>query len=155
MRRFALLVAGLALLAGVAATVSGGGTQAESRWVITDLGTLGGKESEVGSGTTSIFLEVANFDPSRTRAMRRKLGLSTDASYRFERAQFSHLKRPNDRVQPRLCRPAVHQSLEQMSAAAKTSAGTPCWAGSDGDSEDNAGGTRAVHDPDSYPTISP
>jgi len=42
MRRFVLLVAGLALLAGVAAAVSGGGTQAQARWVITDLGTLGG-----------------------------------------------------------------------------------------------------------------
>ena len=42
MRRFVLLVAGLALLAGFAATVSGGATQAETRWVITDLGTLGG-----------------------------------------------------------------------------------------------------------------
>jgi len=30
-RRFALLVVGLALLAGVAATVSGGATQAEAR----------------------------------------------------------------------------------------------------------------------------
>ena len=46
MRRLMLLVAGLALLAGFAATVSGGGTQAEARWVITDLGTLGGKSSE-------------------------------------------------------------------------------------------------------------
>ena len=45
MRRFALLVAGLALLAGVAAAVSGGATQAQPRWVITDLGTLGGKWS--------------------------------------------------------------------------------------------------------------
>jgi uncharacterized membrane protein len=45
MRRFALLLAGLALVAGVAATVSGGGTQAKTRWVITDLGTLGFKES--------------------------------------------------------------------------------------------------------------
>lgn len=45
MRRFALLVAGLALLAGVAATVSGGGMQADARWVISDLGTFGGPES--------------------------------------------------------------------------------------------------------------
>ena len=48
-------------------------------------GVMGGRDSEVGAGTTSIFLEVANFHPTRTRAMRRKLGLSTDASYRFER----------------------------------------------------------------------
>lgn len=48
-------------------------------------GVMGGRDSEVGAGTTSIFLEVANFDPARTRAMRRKLGISTDASYRFER----------------------------------------------------------------------
>jgi probable HAF family extracellular repeat protein len=45
MRRFALLVFLVALLAGVAATVSGGGTQAEARWVIRDLGTLGGQDS--------------------------------------------------------------------------------------------------------------
>ena len=38
MRWFALLVAGLALLAGFAATVSGGATQAQARWVVTDLG---------------------------------------------------------------------------------------------------------------------
>ena len=38
MRCFALLIAGLALLAGVAAAVSGGATQAKTRWVITDLG---------------------------------------------------------------------------------------------------------------------
>jgi len=40
-----LLVAGLALAAGVAASMSGGGTEAQARWVITDLGTLGGAES--------------------------------------------------------------------------------------------------------------
>src|SRR4249919_1854436 len=45
MRRFMLLVAGLALLAGVATAVSGGATQAKTHWVITDLGTLGGSES--------------------------------------------------------------------------------------------------------------
>jgi probable HAF family extracellular repeat protein len=46
MRRFALLVVGLALVAGVAATVSGGATQAQPRWVATSLGTLGGKEGQ-------------------------------------------------------------------------------------------------------------
>ena len=48
-------------------------------------GVMGGRESEVTDATTDIFLEVANFDPSRIRTARRALGLSTDASYRFER----------------------------------------------------------------------
>ncbi len=48
-------------------------------------GVMGGAESEVGDATTDIFLEVASFDPASTRATRRALGLSTDASYRFER----------------------------------------------------------------------
>lgn len=48
-------------------------------------GVMGGAESEVSDTTTDIFLEVACFDPARTRQTRRRLGLSTDASQRFER----------------------------------------------------------------------
>ena len=48
-------------------------------------GVMGGRDSEVTEQTTDIFLEVASFDPARTRAMRKKLGITTDASYRFER----------------------------------------------------------------------
>jgi len=48
-------------------------------------GVIGGSGSEVSDETTDIFLEVAAFNPARIRATRRKLGISTDASYRFER----------------------------------------------------------------------
>ena len=48
-------------------------------------GIIGGSGSEVSDATTEIFLEVAAFNPARIRATRRKLGVSTDASYRFER----------------------------------------------------------------------
>lgn len=48
-------------------------------------GVMGGKESEVGAATRDILIEVACFDPKLTRAARRALSLSTDASYRFER----------------------------------------------------------------------
>src|SRR4029078_1115518 len=48
-------------------------------------GVMGGKDSEVTDATTHIFLEVANFNPPRIRDARRALGLTTDASYRFER----------------------------------------------------------------------
>jgi phenylalanyl-tRNA synthetase beta chain len=48
-------------------------------------GVMGGRDTEVDLGTTDIFIEAANFVPSRTRRTRRLAGLSTDASYRFER----------------------------------------------------------------------
>ena len=48
-------------------------------------GVMGGRDSEVTESTTDIFLEVANFNRRRIRDARRALGLSTDASYRFER----------------------------------------------------------------------
>jgi phenylalanyl-tRNA synthetase beta chain len=48
-------------------------------------GVMGGRDTEVDDSTTDIFIEVASFDPARTRRTRRAAGLSTDASYRFER----------------------------------------------------------------------
>jgi phenylalanyl-tRNA synthetase beta chain len=48
-------------------------------------GIMGGRDSEVTEQTTDVFIEVANFNPTRIRDARRGLGLSTDASYRFER----------------------------------------------------------------------
>jgi phenylalanyl-tRNA synthetase beta chain len=48
-------------------------------------GVMGGRDSEVTEQTRDLFVEVASFDPKLTRAGRRALGLSTDASYRFER----------------------------------------------------------------------
>lgn len=48
-------------------------------------GVMGGSESEIGEGTTDVLLECALFNPKGVRAVRRALGMSTDASYRFER----------------------------------------------------------------------
>lgn len=48
-------------------------------------GVMGGRESEVSDATTELLIEVASFDPRRTRAARKAIGLITDASYRFER----------------------------------------------------------------------
>jgi len=48
-------------------------------------GVMGGKASEVTESTTDIVLEVAHFNPRDVRKVRKSLGLSTDASYRFER----------------------------------------------------------------------
>jgi phenylalanyl-tRNA synthetase beta chain len=48
-------------------------------------GVMGGADTEVHAGTRDILLECALFDPRSVRTTRRALGLSTDASYRFER----------------------------------------------------------------------
>jgi phenylalanyl-tRNA synthetase beta chain len=48
-------------------------------------GIMGGEASEVSASTTDVLLEVAWFDPTFVRAVRKQVQLSTDASYRFER----------------------------------------------------------------------
>lgn len=48
-------------------------------------GVMGGQNSEIDDSTTSIVLESAYFLPSSIRKTAKTLGLSTDASYRFER----------------------------------------------------------------------
>jgi phenylalanyl-tRNA synthetase beta chain len=48
-------------------------------------GIMGGEDTGVREDTTEVFLEVAYFDPIRTAASGRKLGVQSDARYRFER----------------------------------------------------------------------
>ena len=48
-------------------------------------GIMGGSESAVQSGSTDIFLEAAYFSPAAVSGRPRRLGLLTDAGYRFER----------------------------------------------------------------------
>ena len=48
-------------------------------------GVMGGELSGCTEATTEVFLEVALFDPVRVAATGRKLGILSDARYRFER----------------------------------------------------------------------
>ncbi len=48
-------------------------------------GIIGGFESEITDSTRNVLLECAWFEPSAIRRTARRLGLKTDASYRFER----------------------------------------------------------------------
>ena len=48
-------------------------------------GIMGGAPTEITAGTTDILLESAHFDPLSVRRTARRLGLTTEASYRFER----------------------------------------------------------------------
>jgi phenylalanyl-tRNA synthetase beta chain len=48
-------------------------------------GVMGGLESEITQATRTVLLECAYFNPASVRRTSKKLGLSTEASYRFER----------------------------------------------------------------------
>ncbi|MBN1526547.1 MAG: phenylalanine--tRNA ligase subunit beta [Candidatus Omnitrophica bacterium] len=48
-------------------------------------GVMGGADTEVTASTKNILLEAAYFDPVSVRRTSRKLGISTESSYRFER----------------------------------------------------------------------
>ena len=48
-------------------------------------GVMGGLKSEIGDGTTRVLLESAFFEPRGIRRTAKRLGISTEASHRFER----------------------------------------------------------------------
>jgi phenylalanyl-tRNA synthetase beta chain len=70
-------------------------------------GVMGGRESEVSDETVDVLLECALFDPASIRSTRRALGISTDASYRYERG-----------VDPEGMETALSRALELILATA-------------------------------------
>ncbi len=64
---------------------------ADSRDAVGLAGVMGGANSEMHEGTTSVLLESASFDPINTRRTASALRLSTEASHRFERGIRSEL----------------------------------------------------------------
>ena len=48
-------------------------------------GIMGGEFSGIGDETASVLLEAAHFEPTNIRMTSRRLGVSSDSSYRFER----------------------------------------------------------------------
>jgi phenylalanyl-tRNA synthetase beta chain len=58
---------------------------ADGQRPIAVAGVMGGKDTEVNENTKAILLESAYFDPISVRKTQRKLALSTESSYRFER----------------------------------------------------------------------
>lgn len=58
---------------------------ADTKRPIAIAGVMGGKDTEVSADTRNILLESAYFDPVSVRRTARRLGISTDSSYRFER----------------------------------------------------------------------
>ncbi|HXZ85404.1 MAG TPA: phenylalanine--tRNA ligase subunit beta, partial [Myxococcota bacterium] len=58
---------------------------ADAERAIALAGMIGGAETEVRDGTSDVLIESAQFEPVGVRRSSRRLGLRTEASYRFER----------------------------------------------------------------------
>jgi phenylalanyl-tRNA synthetase beta chain len=58
---------------------------ADAEGTLALAGVMGGANSEVEASTAAVALECAFFDPSTVRRAARRLGLSSESSYRFER----------------------------------------------------------------------
>ncbi len=58
---------------------------ADEKKAVAIAGVMGGANSEVSENTKNILIEVAHFNADNVRKTSKKLGLSSDASYRFER----------------------------------------------------------------------
>ena len=56
-------------------------------------GVMGGLNSEITNATKTVFLESAVFNPATIRKTSRRLGLSSESSYRFERGIDQNLSR--------------------------------------------------------------
>ena len=72
---------------------------ADNSGAIALAGIMGGEPTSVSDATTAIFLESAFFTPDAIAGKARRLGLSTDSSYRFERGvDFGNTKNALDRA---------------------------------------------------------
>ena len=58
---------------------------ADARGLLAVAGVVGGRRAACTDTTTNIILESAYFDPVSVRKSAKRLGMSTDASYRYER----------------------------------------------------------------------
>lgn len=58
---------------------------ADARAPVGLAGILGGSGTGITEGTTEVLIEAASFDPSTVRRTARRLGIASDAAYRFER----------------------------------------------------------------------
>ncbi|MEA3041109.1 MAG: phenylalanyl-tRNA synthetase beta chain, partial [Sphingomonadales bacterium] len=65
-------------------------------------GIIGGAATGVTPETVNVFLEAAYFDPIRTAATGRKLGINSDARYRFERGVDPAFVKPGAEIGTRM-----------------------------------------------------
>jgi len=74
---------------------------ADANMPIGIAGVMGGLDSEITQGTTTVLLEGANFNSKHIRMTSKKFGLRTEASSRFEKG-----------IDPNLCKMAVERACQ-------------------------------------------
>ncbi|HEY5284180.1 MAG TPA: phenylalanine--tRNA ligase subunit beta [Polyangia bacterium] len=62
----------------------------DARGPVAIAGVMGGATSEVSASTHQVLLEAATFDPPSIRRTAKRLGIPSEASYRFERGVDAH-----------------------------------------------------------------
>lgn len=89
-------------------------------------GVMGGGQSEIGAATEDIFLESAKFDQYSIRRTAKRLGLSSDASYRFERGvDLERVDWGSRRASRMILEVAGGEIAEGVLAVGETSLGRP------------------------------
>ncbi len=67
-------------------------------------GVMGGEETEISDVTRDVLIESAYFNPASVRRTSKRLGLQTEASYRFERgADYEGVLRASERAVALIC----------------------------------------------------
>ncbi|HYY99623.1 MAG TPA: phenylalanine--tRNA ligase subunit beta [Pyrinomonadaceae bacterium] len=77
---------------------------ADASRAVAVAGVMGGEETEISDATTDVLVESAYFDPQSVRRTSKRLGLQTEASYRFERGvDYEGVRRAQDRCVALIC----------------------------------------------------
>jgi phenylalanyl-tRNA synthetase beta chain len=77
---------------------------ADASRAVAVAGVMGGEETEISGSTSDVLVESAYFDPQSVRRTSKRLGLQTEASYRFERGvDYEGVRRAQDRCVALIC----------------------------------------------------
>ncbi len=87
---------------------------ADPKGAVALAGVMGGRDTEMRDRTTDVLIESAHFAPTMIRRTAQRLGMSSEASYRFER-----------HVDPNLTLPALARSAQLIAEIAGGSAAAP------------------------------
>lgn len=77
---------------------------ADASRAVAIAGVMGGEATEISAATTDVLVESAYFNPQSVRQTSKRLGLQTEASYRFERGvDYEGVRRAQDRCVALIC----------------------------------------------------